>query len=276
MARLTCAYCNNIINRSDTKCPHCGAETESSIRRFLEARETEAENTKRLLEDLGKDRSKRVAVLVCASAGFVLLSVLLFRMVGPAAKFLLFAVLVLAYAICLVTGIKSILKMNTECREQKDLLKELSHDILFECEEVQPYKMINDVENIDNEGCYKEGMQQIAFRVRITNGGSKKTEFTLCDEFFAKSDTFGRHVRLNADGVRMEDCKLVPFFEHHEEEHKVFEPPLYKDGLRRIALLPHESITGWVAFYIPPEAEDLELLFADACVMIKKPAFYGA
>ena len=23
--RFTCAYCNNIINRSDTQCPYCGA-----------------------------------------------------------------------------------------------------------------------------------------------------------------------------------------------------------------------------------------------------------
>ena len=147
----------------------------------------------------------------------------------------------------------------------------LSHDIIFECEEVQPYRMINDVITMKNEGCIKEGLQQIAFKVRITNGSSKKVEFTLCDEFFAKNDKFGYHVRLNADGVRMEDCKLVPFFDHHEENNKIFEPPLYTEGFRRIVLRPHESVAGWVAFYVTPEAADLELLFADDSVMIKNP-----
>ena len=70
----------------------------------------------------------------------------------------------------------------------------------------------------------------------------------------------------------MEDCKLVPFFGHHEESNKVFEPPLYKDGFQKIVLRPHDSIVGWVAFYVDPEAKDLELLFADDYVMIKNPA----
>ena len=69
----------------------------------------------------------------------------------------------------------------------------------------------------------------------------------------------------------MEDCTLVPFFEHHEENNKVFEPPLYPEGFREIALRPHESIAGWVAFYVTPEAADLELLFADDHVTVKNP-----
>lgn len=34
MAKLVCTYCNNIINRSDTKCQNCGAETASSIKKM--------------------------------------------------------------------------------------------------------------------------------------------------------------------------------------------------------------------------------------------------
>ena len=108
--------------------------------------------------------------------------------------------------------------------------------------------------------------------VSITNGSAKKREFSLVDEFFAKNNQFGYHVRLNADGISMEDCKLVPFFQHHEESNKVFEPPLYKDGFQKIVLRPHDSISGWVAFYVDPKAKDLELLFADDSVMIKHPA----
>lgn len=272
MARLTCIYCNNVISRSDTKCPYCGAETESSIKRFMTAREAEVENNKTLLAALSKSRRKQVISLVCASFAFVILSVLLFKFVTPStAKTIIFVVLVLAYAVCLAVGIKGIRKNNAERLELNASLDGLSHDIIFDCEEVQPYKMINDAEHMPNEGCFKEGLQQIAFKVSITNGSAKKREFTLVDEFFAKDNKFGYHVRLNADGISMEDCKLVPFFEHHEESNKVFEPPLYKDGFQKIVLRPHDSLSGWVAFYVDPKAKDLELLFADDNVMIKNP-----
>ena len=272
MARLTCAYCGNVIKRSDTKCPYCGAETESAIRKFAEVRENETENNRKLLEDLGKSRRKSMISLVCASIAFVILSILLFIFIRPAAvKTVTFAVLTLAYALCLAKGIKEIRKNYAESRELNSRIDGLSHSIIFDCEEVQPYKMISDVDHIDNEGCFREGLQQIAFKVRITNGSNSRTEFRLNDEFFAKNDKFGYHVRLYADGVMMEDCKLVPFFEHHEESNKILEPPLYTAGFRSISLRPHESIAGWVAFYVTPEAADLELMFADDSVMIKNP-----
>lgn len=272
MARLTCAYCGNVIKRSDIKCPYCGAETESSIRQFTEARETETELNKSLQEGLSKSRRKSVTRLVCAGFAFVMLSVLLFWLVrSMTAKSIIFAAMVLAYAGCLVAGIKDINKKDAESRELNDRMEGLSHDIIFDCEDVQPYKMINDLESMTNEGCFKEGLQQIAFKVRITNGSRKKVEFPLYDAFFAKNNQRGYHVWLNADGVRMEDCKLVPFFEHHEENNKIFEPLLYTAGAQKIVLRPHESIVGWVAFYVTPEAADLELLFADDSVMIKRP-----
>ena len=77
---------------------------------------------------------------------------------------------------------------------------------------------------------------------------------------------------MNADDIEMEGCKLVPFFKHHEESNKIFEPPLYKDGFQEVVLRPHDSIVGWVAFYVDPKAKDLELLFADDYVMMKNPA----
>ena len=273
MARLTCVYCNNVISRSDTKCPYCGAETESSIKKFTAVREADIENNKTLLAALNKSRRKQVISLVCATLALVILSALLFKFVTPStAKTIIFTVLVLAYAVCLGVGIKSIRKNSAERRELNARLDGLSHDIIFDCEEVEPYKMINDVKSMPNEGCFKEGLQQIAFKVSITNGSANKREFTLVDEFFAKNDQFGYHVRLNADGISMEDCKLVPFFGHHEESNKVFEPPLYKDGFQNIVLRPHDSIVGWVAFYVDPKAKDLELLFADDYVMMKNPA----
>lgn len=273
MARLTCIYCNNVISRSDTKCPYCGAETESSIKKFTAVREADIENNKTLLAALNKSRRKQVISLVCATLALVILSALLFKFVTPStAKTILFVVLVLAYAVCLGVGIKSIRKNSAERRELNARLDGLSHDIIFDCEEVEPYKMINDVKSMPNEGCFKEGLQQIAFKVSITNGSANKREFTLVDEFFAKNDQFGYHVRLNADGISMEDCELVPFFGHHEESNKVFEPPLYKDGFQKIVLRPHDSISGWVAFYVDPKAKDLELLFADDYVMMKNPA----
>ena len=272
MARLTCIYCNNVISRSDTKCPYCGAETESSIKKFTAVREADIENNKTLLAALNKSRRKQVISLVCATLALVILSALLFKFVTPStAKTILFVVLVLAYAVCLGVGIKSIRKNSAERRELNARLDGLSHDIIFDCEEVEPYKMINDVKSMPNEGCFKEGLQQIAFKVSITNGSANKREFTLVDEFFAKNDQFGYHVRLNADGISMEDCKLVPFFGHHEESNKVFEPPLYKDGFQEVVLRPHDSISGWVAFYVDPKAKDLELLFADDYVMMKNP-----
>lgn len=272
MARLTCVYCNNVISRSDTKCPYCGAETESSIKKFTAVREADIENNKTLLAALNKSRRKQVISLVCATLALVILSALLFKFVTPStAKTILFVVLVLAYAVCLGVGIKGIRKNSAERRELNARLDGLSYDIIFDCEEVQPYKMINDEKSMPNEGCYKEGLQQIAFKVSITNGSANKREFTLVDEFFAKNDQFGYHVRLNADGISMEDCKLVPFFGHHEESNKVFEPPLYKEGFQKIVLRPHDSLVGWVAFYVDPKAKDLELLFADDYVMMKNP-----
>ena len=89
------------------------------------------------------------------------------------------------------------------------------------------------------------------------------------------SNDLGYHVRLNADGVRMEGCTLAPFFDHHEENHKTFEPPLYTKGFRKVVLRPQESIVGWVGFYLTPEAKNLELLFADEYVILKNPALEG-
>ena len=238
----------------------------------MKEREAETEKHKSLLDDLHKKRRKRMIILVCASAVLVILLVLLFLLVRPTtARTIISAALVTAYAIYLVIAIKSIRKNHAECHELNARLDGLSHDIIFDCEDVQPYKMINDVEAMTNEGCYREGLQQMAFKVRITNSSNKKTEFNLCNEFFAKNEKFGYHVWLNADGVRMEDCKLVPFFEHHEENNKVFEPPLYPEGFRKVTLRPHESIVGWVAFYVTPEDADLELLFADDYVMVNNP-----
>lgn len=273
MARLTCVYCNSAIKRSDTKCPNCGAETESSISRFMEARKAESEEHKKLLKNLHNIRRKHVIGLICASFVFVLLSILFFMFLrAMTVKIAMFALLVLAYVFCLISGIKGINKNNAESRDLHDRIDGLSHNIFFDCEEVQPYKMINDARDMDNEGCFKEGLQQIAFKVSITNGVSHKVEFNLADEFFGKDNKFGYHVRLNADGVRMEDCKLVPFFDHHEENNKIFEPVLYTEGFQRIVLRPQESIVGWVAFYVTPEASDLELFFADDYVMIKNPS----
>lgn len=272
MARITCIYCNNVINRSDTKCPYCGAETESSIHKFTAAREAEIADNKSRLMVLNKSRTKQVVRLICASFALVILSALLFKFVTPlTARMIIFAVLVLAYVACLAVCIKGILKDNAARRELHSRLDGLSHVIIFDCDEVVPYKMINDSNGMPNEGCFKEGLQQIAFKVRITNGSAKKKAFSLVDEFFAKNTRFGYHVRLNADGVEMEDCKLTPFFRHHEENNKIFEPPLYKDGSQNIVLRPHDSISGWVAFYVVPEAKDLELLFADDYVMIRNP-----
>ena len=276
MARLTCSYCNNVISRSDTKCPYCGSETESSIKKFMEARESETENNRALVYGLKDTRRKHVILLVCLAAVLVVFSVLLFVFTRPTKVELIFlAALVLAYLIYLPIGLKKINKIDAQCRELNERIDGLSHDIIFDCEDVQPYKMIND-EPIPNEGCFKKGLQQIAFKVRITNGSSRKVEFTLSDEFFAKNDKFGYHVSLNADGVRMEDCKLVPFFAHHEENNKIFEPPLYTEGFQKIALRSHESLTGWVAFYVSPKARDLELLFADDYVMISNPVFMNS
>ena len=134
--------------------------------------------------------------------------------------------------------------------------------------------MISDT-TMTNEGCYKKDFQQIAFKVSITNVSGRKISFTLNDEFFADANDLGYHVRLNADGVRMEGCTLAPFFDHHEENHKTFEPPLYTKGFRKVVLRPQESIVGWVGFYLTPEAKNLELLFADEYVILKNPALEG-
>lgn len=272
IARFTCVYCNNIINRSDTQCPHCGAETASSIKKFMEAKKAEAEHAKALMDSLDSKRRQRVIGIVCALFALVVLSVLLFLYVRQSTvKIITFTVLALAYAIYLVTGIIDIRKNCAERSRLHKRISGLSGKILFTCEDAQLYKMINDTP-VTNEGCHKDGLQQIACKVSITNGSGQRIAFTLNDEFFADANEFGYHVRLNADGVKMEGCKLVPFFEHHEENNKIFEPPLYTKGLKKIVLRPQESLVGWVGFYLTPKAKSLELLFADEYVMLKNPA----
>ena len=192
MARLTCVYCNNVINRSDKKCPFCGAETESSFNKYMIAREAEIENNKTLLTALSRNRRKQVICLVCASLALVILSVLLFMFATPSTgKTIIFVVLALTYAVCLAVGIKGIHKNNAERRELSACLDGLSHDIIFDCEEVQPYKMINDAEHMPNDGCFKEGLQQIAFKVSITNGSPKKESFLWSMSFLPKTISSG-------------------------------------------------------------------------------------
>lgn len=275
IARFTCVYCHNVINRGDTQCPHCGAETASSLQKFMEMRNAETEHCKTQLKAIDSRRRHRVIGIVCAFLAVVMLSVLLFLLAGQkSVKNITVAALALAYAVYLVAGIKDIHKNDAERRELYKRISGLSDNIIFNCEDVELYKMISDT-TMTNEGCYKKDFQQIAFKVSITNVSGRKISFTLNDEFFADANDLGYHVRLNADGVRMEGCTLAPFFDHHEENHKTFEPPLYTKGFRKVVLRPQESIVGWVGFYLTPEAKNLELLFADEYVILKNPALEG-
>ena len=113
--RFTCAYCNNIINRSDTQCPYCGAETASSIKKYMEIKKAEAEQCNTRINGLDKKRKHCIIGLVCTLFAVVILSVLLFRFVGQSTvKTIIFTVLILAYAVYLVTGIKGIIKNYDE------------------------------------------------------------------------------------------------------------------------------------------------------------------
>ena len=151
--RFTCAYCNNIINRSDTQCPYCGAETASSIKKYMEIKKAEAEQWNTRINGLDKKRKHCIIGLVCTLFAVVILSVLLFRFVGQSTvKTIIFTVLILAYAVYLVTGIKGIIKNYDERRALYKRITGLSGNIIFSCEEVQLYKMIND-SPVKNEGC---------------------------------------------------------------------------------------------------------------------------
>ena len=81
--RFTCAYCNNIINRSDTQCPYCGAETASSIKKYMEIKKAEAEQCNTRINSLDKKRTYSIIGLVCALLAVVILSVLLSFSVIP-------------------------------------------------------------------------------------------------------------------------------------------------------------------------------------------------
>ena len=70
MARLTCVYCNNVISRSDTKCPYCGAETESSIKKFTAVKEADTGGSEQEPEKTSDQpclRNTRISHLISAA-----------------------------------------------------------------------------------------------------------------------------------------------------------------------------------------------------------------
>ena len=152
IARFTCVYCHNVINRSDTQCPHCGAETASSLQKFMEMRNAETEHCKTQLKAIDSRRRHRVIGIVCAFLAVVMLSVLLFLFAGQkSVKIITVAALALAYAVYLVAGIKDIHKNDAERRELYKRISGLSDNIIFNCEDVELYKMISDT-TMTNEG----------------------------------------------------------------------------------------------------------------------------
>ena len=270
MSRLTCSYCGSTINRSDTKCPYCGADIKETVMANINAEEKIEEEIQKKKDKLKKEKlTLMIAVSIIAFAFILSMMFIESTMWNK-------IILIISLVILFLIGLRQTKKLNSISKEIYELNKNKSenNNLLLYCEETEIYKVTFNLSNSLDNHVAREGFDQIAFKVKIYNPSNHTNNFTLYDGFFASSDPKfnSNHVSLSADGVRAEECDLDNSSMYQVEENKNFDPILYKKGFQDITIKPHESIVGWCAFYVPKGARKLELSFQNEVLVIDNPA----
>lgn len=236
---LKCKYCGSGITKRTTKCPNCGADLTDVIEEDLKKQKEEFDKRKEHIANEYNKVSKKMSV-VFISMGL----------------FIVFIFIVVGFSIFKFTDghtSKSAEKVTVEVKEQGK-----ANLFVISCEEVEEYNMIADF-NGYTDGIKKDGYQQLAFHIKMTNTSNKKIEFFFDDLEFV----------LLADGVQMKNSTVVenPHF-RHEENGKKFE-------VLPTSIAVDATIDGWVGFYVDPKAKELELKIDNVTIKMDNPVYKG-
>jgi len=236
---LKCKYCGSGITKRTTKCPNCGADLTDVIEEDLKKKKEEYDKRREHIAKEYDKVSKKMSVAFI-SVALVVIFVFIFVM----------------FSIFKFTGNhngKAAEKVTVDIKEQAQ-----ASSFVITCEEVEEYNMIADYSGF-TDGVKKDGFQQLAFHIKMTNTSKEKIEFFFDDLEFV----------LLADGVQMKNSTVVdnPHF-RHEENGKKFE-------VLPTSIAVDATIDGWVGFYVDPKAKELELKIDNVTIKMDNPVYKG-
>jgi hypothetical protein len=236
---LKCKYCCSGITKRTTKCPNCGADLTDVIEEDLKKQKEEYDKKREHIANEYNKVSKKMSVVFIGMA----------------------VVFILIFAIVIFSMFKYTDKHSAKSAEKVTVeLKEQGKSSLFviSCEEVEEYNMIADFDGY-TDGIKKDGYQQLAFHIKMTNTSKEKIEFFFDDLEFS----------LLADGVQMKNSTVVdnPHF-RHEENGKKYESLPTSIGV-------DATIDGWIGFYVNPNAKELELKIDNVTIKMDNPVYNG-
>ena len=263
----TCSYCGSLINKSSTKCPHCGADLSNAIKdgQIIEQKKKE-EKEKKEFELVRKQLVFGIIAGVLCVLVFVFFIIAVMG-VCPVLFFILSFVSIIGVAIAFYYNYKYGYMQN---RVNKPLTFLHNDDLSITCEKIEKFNFIvkpeiasknktKQTEENDND------LLKLAFYIEIYNNSNIKKTISVYD--FDSYQLFG-------DGKKMLSCSVVPDSASYiEEDGKSFVPLYDSYNSKRNVLLPNSKHTGWLGFYVLKNVKHLELKLHGESIYLDNP-FY--
>jgi len=235
---IKCKYCNSRIDINDRKCPNCGADTSDVIEKAIEEQKKEQqeiidrgfENINRIRKHANKTM---IAFSIIVATIIVGISLLMFSKIGNTEGF---------FSKNITVNYEETAKNNT---------------FEIKCDGIDTYNLVSEFPEETYLNTKREGYQQVAFHIVMTNLTKKKIDF-----FFDKIE-----FSLLADGVQMDSSTIENQFGIlKEEDSKSFE----KLG---DSISPNATIKGWIGFYVDVNAKELKLKVKNITIKMDNPVY---
>lgn len=236
---LKCKYCGSRVTRMDRNCPNCGADITDVLEEDNKKRKEEIDKKREQIAEEYNKVSKKMSI---AFIGVGVIILLIFGLI--------------IYSVGKVAS--STKKDNEKIIESFINEQAKGKEFIVSCEEIEEYNMVADF-NGYTDSVMKEGYQQLAFHIKLTNITDKKLDFFLDDIDFV----------LLADGTQMNESSVLENTHfRHEENGKKFET------LSR-SVAANASIDGWIGYYVKKDAKELELRVKNIVIKMDNPAYKG-
>lgn len=234
---LTCEYCGNLLKLTDTRCPNCGANCSSVIKKYHEELESEKEQLRK--ENMA--RVKKIQNMSKTSIFIIIFSILLIIIAFISVFiFIIFKEVEVSHS-----DLEKDSSFDLPIKKKKvvkttfnKVAEGSKYDLIIDKYEAFEYKNNMGVDLFNTP----EGYQKVAFHFEIKNTSGK--EIDILDPFF--------FISLKADGVVAEDCALetTPGYD-------VFQGKGSYEKLKGTHLFDGESVNGYVGFTVPKTAKTL-------------------
>ena len=255
LIELECDYCGRTIEEKDFKCPNCGADCSSKIKKYKKQKEEleeakkkeQMEYSKKVADDLGNAMVAPVKVI-----------------------FVIAFVMILFITIMIITGIRNTRSMVEDTEDQNEVV-----DVVEEQKIVVGYNELADGKEfsiiLDSYEYYEyvsdnfpssyntpDGYQKIAFHFVVENK-------TKRDDYISASD-----IHLKADDYAVESANLsTGVFERAvvgQSDYPALQGNYVEAG---------EKIKGYVGYLIPKDKKTLKFSFEGMTIQMDNPVYEG-